>query len=208
MYKIKYSRVVGVVVGLLLIVPIVYYIHQLSDQNGKIQVHVDIVPQESKTTVNGKETSSRGTIYLEPGEYTFKADLSEFTGYSKTTYIDKGNTIISVGLTPITDTARKWVNNHTNDYNRIKGLGDTHASEIGRSFNERNPIAKSLPYRTFMYTIGYINDSSDPSENSIILTIYASEGYRQAALYRIRQLGYDPTDFTINFKNYENPFPL
>ena len=51
-------------------------------------------------------------------------------------------------------------------------------------------------------------DHSDPSGNSIIIEIDAREGYRQAALYKIRELGYDPTDLTINFRGYENPFPL
>jgi hypothetical protein len=74
------------------------------------------------------------------------------------------------------------------------------------SFADENPIINDLPYENLIYSIGYRIDPSDPSHNSIILTIDAPEGTRNAAVQQIRDMGYDPTEYKIEFKDYKNPF--
>src|SRR5690606_12422556 len=111
-------------------------------------------------------------------------------------------------MSPNSEAAMKLARENEDAYMEAQAAGERAAAEIGKTFNDKNPIARHLPYKTFFYSIGYRMDPTDPSGNSIIIEIDAPEGYRQSALYRIRQLGYDPTDFTINFRDYENPFPL
>jgi len=65
-----------------------------------------------------------------------------------------------------------------------------------------------LPYDNLVYTIGYQADPSDPTGQSVIIDIDAAEGYRNAAVDKIRELGYDPADYKITFEGYVNPFSL
>lgn len=63
----------------------------------------------------------------------------------------------------------------------------------------------NLSNGTTLYNIAYTQDyekSSDP----IAITITASTSYREASLDYIRSLGFDLSDFLINFSDYENPF--
>jgi hypothetical protein len=177
------------------------------DRMNKTAVSLNIFPNDAHMTINDQSVKS-GTVYLKPGTYTIKASRGGFEDESKTITVEKSEQTVAMIMIPASEAAKQWVQDHQVEYNQIQGLGEKVAHEKGKEFNNRNPIAKDLPYRTFIYTIGYQADPTDPSGNSIILTIDAPEGYRQAALYRIRQLGYDPTDFNIIFRDYENPFPL
>ncbi len=201
----KNSKVIiGLVVGILLVVIIGIGVFNRTNQAGKIAVSVTLHPSDTQATLDNYELSN-GTMYFEPGTYILKGAKPGFEDLSKTVTINATQRTLVVAPTAKSSEAIEWAKNN---YTDIQGKQDAHALEIGRDFNTRNPIAKELPYKTFFYSVGYRMDQSDPTGNSIIVEIDASEGYRQAAIYRIRQLGYDPADFTINFRNYENPFPL
>jgi hypothetical protein len=195
---------IGLIAGILLVLLLGYGIFTLSSRAGKIAVNVTLYPSDIHATLDDKELRT-GTMYLESGTYTLKGSKPGFEDLTKPVTINETQKTIVVAPTAVSPEAKEWAKKN---YYKIQGLQETRAAEIGRDFNERNPIAKHLPYKTFFYSVGYRMDQSDPTGNSIILEIDASEGYRQSALYRIRQLGYDPTDFTINFRDYENPFPL
>lgn len=203
----KYKTMIVLLLVLLLFLPIIYLVGRDISRSGKIAVTVDVVPYDASLTIDGHKTNI-GTVYLKPGNHTVKANKTGFANTSYTTYIDDSRKIVAVSLDPISEEAKQWAQIHQADYDHLDVLGEQSAQESGKVFNDRNPIAVKLPYRTYLYTIGYRADPSDPSGNSIILVIDAPEGYKQSALYQIRQLGYDPTDFKIEFKDYENPFSL
>ncbi len=197
--------ILGFVIILLLLVG--YIITTSMSRSGKLSLNVTIFPSTAAVTVDGK-SSTKGKLYLSPGTHTITASQTGFDASTKQVYVEKSDQTTVLVLNPVSDSAKLWVANHQAEYNNVSGAGELEAKELSTTFNSKNPITKYLPYKTFMYSIGYRNDKSDPSGMSIILTIDAPEGYRQAALYRIRQLGYDPTNFTINFNDYENPFSL
>lgn len=176
-------------------------------RSGKTPVDMVIFPEDAIATLDGEEVKS-GTLYLEPGTYSVRAKREGFSDYSKTLVLEETPQTLPIILSPVTREALEFSKKNEEEFEKAYAKGQKAAAEQGKIFNDRNPIAKHLPYKTFFYSVGYRMDPSDPSGNSIIIEIDASEGYRQSALYRIRQLGYDPTDFTINFRDYENPFPL
>lgn len=63
----------------------------------------------------------------------------------------------------------------------------------------------NLDAKSTLYTIDYDQNLKD-KDSPITLNITASESYREAALESIRQAGFNPGDFLITFKDYENPF--
>jgi hypothetical protein len=158
-----------------------------------------------KLLLNDKEVSP-GTIYLKPGYYTINGSKEGFETRTGTTEISEDNHTITTALTPESEEAKKWAAEHQDEYLELEGVSGEAAAEKGNAFRKKNPIVEELPHNSLLYSIGYRLDPADKSGNSIILEIDASKGYRQSAVYQIYQWGFDPTDYKINFKNYENPF--
>lgn len=200
-------KLIGVAAIVILLLSVCYFVVITISRQNKTAINVAIFPSDAQVTIDNQKINP-GTIYLKQGTYDVKASRDGFKSYTTTLTVSPSTRTYTISLESNSQEGDEWVTSHQNDLQHIRELGEKASEESGKAFNDRNPIAMKLPYRTLLYTIGYQADPSDPSGNSIILTIDAPEGYRQSALYRIRQLGYDPTDFTIIFRNYENPFPL
>lgn len=202
----KNVKVISIIIVLLIVVGIGYMVYQQLSNRGKIAVTVSVVPADAKVTVDGNAVHT-GTIYLIPDKkYTISVKKEGFSDYSQTQYIDQSRDSIIAALAPASDEAKKWADTNGSAYSEIQTIGGDAASKRGIDFSDRNPITADLPYENLLYTIGYQTDTNDPSGNSIILTIDAMEGYRNAAVQQIRDLGYEPTDFKIIFRDYKNPF--
>lgn len=197
------------IAGILAIGLIAYGIYQKVVIAGNVAVTINLVPSDATLTVNGKSVSTSGTIYLAPNQtYTIQASKDGFATFNDSKYIDASNNSINIALTAVSDAAKQWVQNNQDLYQNNEGQAGAAATSTGEAFAARNPITQYLPLDNLVYSIGYRNDPSDPSGNSIIITIDAPEGYRNSAIEKIRSLGYDPTQFKIEFNNYQNPFAL
>jgi hypothetical protein len=201
----KNTRLSLVIIALIVVAGLGYWIYGAVSRSGKIAVSVTAVPGDAVITANDTRILP-GTAYLKPGEYTFKASKTGFESYSSTKHIDQNNTTVNISLAPISDDAKKWAADNEQSYFDLEGEAGTQAEREGEAFREKNPIVDLLPTSTLIYTIGYRNDNSDPSGNSIILTVDAAPGYRNGAVQAIKDMGYDPTQFKIEFKGYTNPF--
>jgi hypothetical protein len=196
--------------GLFILVAIIaligYGIYKQVVKTNNIAVTVAVAPSDASITVDGK-ASSTGTLHLASGK-TYKVVISKdgFSTYSVSQFVDSAHNTISVALNPISDEAKKWVEEHQDQYLAVEGDAGAQANATGEEFTKQNPITDDLPIDSLIYTIGYKNDQSDPSGNSIILTIDAAAGFRNGAVQAIRDLGYDPTKYKIEFKDYQNPF--
>lgn len=198
--------IIAIIIGLVFIGAIAYSIYTAISRSGKEPVEVYILPPEATVTVNGQKITA-GTQYLAPGTYEIEAKSEGFADSKESVTIGKPNKeFIDIGLTPVSDKAKEWAAKNNNLYLAREGRGGERARERGEAFKNLNPITRHLPINTILYTIGYTLDPSDPSGNSIILQVNAPQGYREGVLGKIRELGYDPTNFKINFKVYESPF--
>lgn len=190
---------------ILIVAAIGYGIYTAIDKSGKIPVTITAVPSDTKVTLNGKEVTP-GNSNLKPGTYTIKGTKEGFSEYTHTQHIDQENASIYVLLRPASQQATQWATDNQSLYLEAEGKAGREANERGEAFRDKNPIVNVLPYSNLLYTIGYRTDRSDPSGDSIIIEIDAAKGYRNAAVEQIRSLGYDPSNFKINFRDYENPF--
>lgn len=67
--------------------------------------------------------------------------------------------------------------------------------------NEEQP----LPVSNAVYSIDFAK-KADGSNDTSTVVIDADIGYRNAAIDELNEVGIDPSDVTIKFENYENPF--
>ena len=200
-HKLSFAFIALLVIGLL-----GYGIYIAVTRAGKEPVTVYLVPGDATLTANG-EVITPGTVYLLPGDYEIKASKDGFRSWnSNITISNSSESAIDVALQPESEEAKKWAADNQELYLKYEGRAGARANQEGEEFSKKNPITSKLPVDTLLYTIGYRADTSDPSGDSIIIEIDAPSGYRRAAIEKIRQLGYDPTDYTIKFTNYESPF--
>lgn len=168
-------------------------------------ITIDKVPSDAKLFISGKEVWGDRTN-LANGTYKVRAEKSGFATKEQTVVITDTNKIIFVSLTPESDEAKKWTEDNERAYLDQEARAGAAYGESGQKNVEQNPIIADLPINNYTYNVGYTLDQNDKSGKSIIITVDAYEGYRNAAVRSIFDLGYDPGDYVIRFENYTNPF--
>ncbi len=201
--NIKRGALIAVV---LIVILIGYGIYKQITTAGEVAITVTVAPSDAVVKVDNKYVSL-GTIYLKPGKsYPVSVSKDGFEPYTGTQYINSTNDNISVALSPVSDAAQKWVQDNRSQYSNVEAQAGARENTTGQEFTNKNPITANLPLDNMVYTIGYKADPSDPTHMSIILTVDAAEGYRNGAIQGIRNLGYDPSQYKIEFSDYQNPF--
>lgn len=171
-------------------------------RQGKLGVTVSIVPSSAQLTINN-QPSGKGTLWLAPGVYEFTATLSGFEQRTKTVTVTdkKEQNVVAMSLAPTSDEAKDWAQKHAADYSRNEQYGGIEAREQGAYLRQTYPIITKLPYVDPYYKIAYTTD-----DRKLTLTIDTpSPRYRYFAVQKIRELGYNPTDYIIEFKQFQNP---
>ena len=202
--KIKY----GIIFGLVLVVGLIaFYVYQTINRSDKVQVTIVTIPSDAKITLD-KKTAGNGDTYIPPGIYTVVIEKSGFTTQTNTVTFTKPTGSIDIALTPESTEAKAWAETHASDYTAYEGRAGAKSEVAGQDFQKVNPIVGHLPFKNLLFTIGYFADPTDSSGNTIIVTIDAPEGYRQAAINKIAEWGIKPAELNIIFTGYENPFSL
>ncbi len=200
--RIKY----GIITGLVIIVGLIgFYTYQTISRSDKVKVTIQAIPNDATILINNKQYGI-GDVYILPGNYSVSVKKDGFQDYSQSLTFTKPTGNIDVALAPQSDAAKAWASQHSSDYSAYEGRAGTQAVTSGQSFLDKNPIVNHLPYENYLFTIGYFINPSDKSGNSIIITIDAAEGYRQSAINKIKEWGYQPSEFNITFNNYVDPF--
>ena len=170
---------------------------------GKTPLTIAAVPSDMTIVADGQRLGN-GTHWLPAGSYSISVQKDGFESQTKTVIVspDKSNNVVAFSLTPRSDEAKKWAEEHQRDYQKNETYGAIAARADGEYFTNNNPITKHLPFTDPYFSIAYIvND-----DQSINLTISTpSPRYRFYAVEKIREWGYDPTDFRIVFKDFKNP---
>jgi hypothetical protein len=202
----KYKNAIGlvttlIVVGLIAIIGVTLY-----QRAGKIAYTLTIVPEDSIVKMNDIPVSS-GTYYLVPGQYTVIASHEGFANYKKIVNVgEKEHNTLSVPLIPISKEALAWAKEHKDLYTSAVSVTKTNDDTDTNLLKTQNPITDRLPFQNLLYSINYHADPTDPNKGRIVIDITADKVNRPSALFQIRQWGYDPTDYKIEFSGYSNPF--
>jgi hypothetical protein len=172
-------------------------------RQGKVPVTISAVPRDSSVMING-QPSGNGTTWLVPGSYIVEAKKDGFESRKKTITVTDGKeqNVVALGLTPVSDEAQKWAEKNASAYKDNETYGALEAQANGQYFQEKNPIVAHLPYDDPYFQITYTANTN----NEAVLTITTpSPRYRYFAIQKIRELGYDPSDFKIQFSDFKNP---
>lgn len=173
------------------------------ERSGKTALTINVVPSNAIVTIND-QGSGNGTHWLQDGTYTIKAEREGFETQTKKVIVsgDKEQNVTAVSLTPQSDEAKKWAETHADEYSKNEQYGAIEANSTGKYFSEKNPITEKLPYTDPYFKIGYKTND----DQSIQLTVKTpSPRYRFYAVEKIREFGYEPTDFVIVFEDFKNP---
>lgn len=200
-YKNK-RRILTSIIGLFAVI-IAWAVWIYIDRYGKTPLTISAVPADAKVLVNNQKLGN-GTHWLNDGSYKIKATKDGYKSQEVTYQLSakRSQNVVPFSLEPQSSDARKWVNDHQSEYKRNEQFGALAAKANGQYFTDQNPITKVLPFTDPYFTIGYRVEK----DQSIILTILTpSPRYRFYAIEKIRDLGYDPTDFRIDFKDFRNP---
>ena len=170
---------------------------------GKTPLTIAAVPSDAKIIVEGHQLGN-GTHWLVPGSYDLTVEKEGFEKQSQVVIVtpDKSNNVAALSLVPKSKEAKEWADKHAQEYQKNEAYGAIAARADGEYFTNTNPITKKLPFTDPYFSIAYIvND--DQSINITVST--PSPRYRFYAIEKIREWGFDPTDFKIVFKDFVNP---
>lgn len=188
---------------LLFAIVIIWATVVLANRIGKLPVVVAVVPANATVTFD-KQAYSKGTQWIEPGTYKVSVSKNGFETVEKSITVtdEKPQNVVAISLSPKSNEAKEWAKNNQKDYANNEQYGAIEANVDGKYFSEKYPITTKLPFKDPYFTIGY----TVGEKNSITITIYTpSPRYRFYAIEKIREFGYDPTDYTIVFKDFRNP---
>ena len=194
----------GVILFILLIA--IWGITTFVGRQGKVAVFINTVPSDAQITFNETQENN-GTKWMKPGDYTVTAKKDGFTTVIRKVRVTdmKTQNVVAISLHAESDEAKKWAAEHTAEYQKNETYGTIEANTNGEYFSNLNPITTKLPFVDPYFKIAYITND----DQSVTLTVTTpSPRYRFYAVEKIREFGYDPTDFVIEFKDFKNPLEV
>jgi len=196
------KRIITVVIVVFIVIIIGAFI-TFFGRVGKLPLVIATVPSSATITIDGRQYSN-GTQWLKPGTYKISASKDGFESADKSVIVTdkKQQNVVAISLSPKSDEAKEWASKHQKDYSNNEQYGAIEANVNGKYFSDTNPITTKLPFNDPYFTIGY----TVREDSSITITIATpSPRYRFYAVEKIRELGFDPTDYVIDFKDFHNP---
>lgn len=199
----QHKRTIIIVSVLLFVVMAIWLTATYVSRIGKIGVTIAAVPSDATVTINGHSVGN-GTKWVTAGTYTISAKKDGYASRSKTVTVtdSKKQNAVALALTPQSDEAKKWADTHADQYKANEEYGAIEARINGDYFRAKNPVTTVLPYTDPYYEIGY----TQTGETTLDITISTtSPRYRYFAIQKFRELGFNPSDFKIEFKDFKNP---
>ena len=175
-------------------------------RTGKVGVTISAVPNDATITINGKNKGN-GTHWLEAGTYTITAKKEGFKTRTKQVDAtpDKKQNAVALSLTPESEVAKKWADANPNAYKANEAYGAIEARMNGDYFRVKHPVTGVLPYNDPYYQIGY---TSKDNRDIIITIATPSPRYRYLAIEKFRDLGFNPTEYRIEFTDFKSPLEV
>ena len=198
------KRTISILLFLSSLIILTYGIVIYTSRINTVPVFLLVSPNKAEITVENKKIIGSQIIYLEPGIYDFKASRDGFKRETVHIEVKKDKPLrIVFSLIPITQEAIKELKSPSRGAEIDKITTDKLVDEQ-KALEDANPIIKKLPIKNLIYSIGYRVDPNIP--NGIIIEIDTIEGYRNAAINKIKEQGFDPSKLNIVFRNYANAF--
>jgi hypothetical protein len=195
-------RTIVIAVMVLMVILLLWFIINSLTKVGKNKLELVIVPAYATVTVNGEKVGSK-ELYLDDGEYNIQITSPGFTSFNNTFSVPDTKGPIVALLRAESPEAQEWAAKNQAAYQQAEGIASEAITDSSEQRLEEYPIVGDLPVAASFYRVDY----SLADESNLVLQITAdTEIGRQAAIENIRTLGYEPTDYRIEFKQFLNPF--
>lgn len=205
-YKLQISLWSAFALIVLTVISIAYNQQIARDRQGKVAVQIQVVPSDALVTIGDTKVTSSGTAYVQPGSYKVTVKKQGFSDYTKVLDVHQESLpSIYVGLSGSDKDAKKWEDDHADQYSVLNRLEVERAAKFNHAQITKNEIIRILPINDPYFTVSYMSDGGD-SIHLIVSGVTAK--YRMFALDYIRQKGYEPTDYKIEFKGFKNPLEV
>lgn len=203
------KKIVLLIIGLSAVIGLIVLLLFSYTSRGSGRLLVSKVPSDSTLFIDGVEIKKKN-IDLEKGTYLITATRDGFVDYSEEITIDDFTKYIVVSLIAEegSEEGSQWVRKNNQQYLDQEELLGLIEGDSGAEFLKLNPIIQNLPINNYTYDVGYKLDQTDTSGRSIIITVHADDGYRNAGIGSLYNTNYDPADMKLEFNNYVNPFEV
>lgn len=166
-------------------------IYALIQNSGTRTVEIIKAPADTTVTLSGTEISG-SSVRLKPGTYTFVAQREDFHDQEVTIVVnDSSDPVVELFLVPATEEMA----------NKVQAGEDGFVYDEAVDFSTiADPVLSYLPYKNLLYSM-----EATTTTQPITVKITALNGYRNAAIERLKSQGLDPSDYLYEF-NFASPF--
>lgn len=193
-----YFIIIGALVFLALLVVLLLSTQTPADHT---KLEVSLFPADSVLTIDGKNYKNKQSINLRNGNYKATIQRDGFSTLDTDFTVSKGDKYLAFILESSSEEFVDYVTDNQQDYDDTYSKSSEQLTIALDRQNEETPILSVLPYDQGVYIIGTII-GSDP----LVVEIVGSTGYRNEAIKKLYELGIDPADYIIKFRDYNNPF--
>lgn len=203
MQKTQSKLRIFILTGIVIIITlVVYFLFTSISRRGEAKLNIQTIPSSVKITIDGKAANK--STYLSSGDHTVIISAPGFETQEDVVKVREDAVLRFYPLTPISEDAKSWAKKNQRLYLEFEGKIAEQNKIEGEEFAKQNPITSVLPYRGALYDIEYRQKTNG---QIVILIIAESAENRAFALRKIENMGYQPTDFEIEFPvNFSNVF--
>lgn len=193
-----YLIIIGAFVFLAFLVVLLLSMQTPADHT---KLEISLFPSDSVLTIDGKNYKNKQSITLRNGNHKATIKRDGFSTLDTDFTVSKGDKYLTYILEASSEEFVDYVTDNQQDYDDTYGKSSEQLTIALDRQNEETPILSVLPYDQGVYIIGTII-GSDP----LVVEIVGSTGYRNEAIKKLYELGIDPADYIIKFRDYNNPF--
>jgi hypothetical protein len=195
------------ILAAMIVVVLLFIIYQACisvSRIGENRVVIDVVPTDSKITVNSKPVPA-DAVYLGPGNYTISGSKEGWKTDTQSIKMKKSS--VSIFLIPVPESDQAKALASEPDIRRQReDIGSKLANSKGQQIENQNPLISDLPYTSLEGPFSIDYGPSTTRTNGVVYVISnSSPDGRQNALRWIKEHGQDPTDLQIEYDGFVNP---
>jgi hypothetical protein len=196
------KTIVGAIVGLIVLVvitvPVIISVFG-SESDG---IRIVRIPTDAVVRIDGNVVGDIVTLETNQ-EYVITGERDGWVAYEETVILHEFSKNILIVLEPDSEDAHRWRELNKDLYRGLEAASGEESVADGMAMRLRYPIIDFLTYNhenkyVITYGHGYPNENID----GFFLLIRAPVGLRNTAVKRIYDMGFDPADYLIVFKDF------
>lgn len=192
------------------IVVAVYVSSLFIEASKSVTLNVAVAPKSAFIKINDIEYKNGETYKIKPGEYKIEITREEFDTYSVTATIESNSTYnLYIPLHLTSGDIFDWYAQHPGEDEYLTKIGDGNYDDYINEMIAKYPILTRFPFVSTYYTI-LVDVQNDEVFVAIRINMFEpdpdienqvrqAEIYKQQALDKIREYGFDPSEYTITY---------